>query len=236
MHDHEKSDRPVLPVKPPNKPGDRGRRWWREGACPRGTRPVKHVPDAVPDWACPGIWIVCARWRGRTGMCGSPRSFITSASIACGRRIGRSARAPRGGRRGHVAGLRAGSRGEPSRSARPCPQRGVSGETDSEGVHTEAGRAAAAARGRVVGGQDPPAGGGRGVECRFTSRTFSGSRTGSGRGARSMMRWTRSSVGITRKKVSYVLDADISDFFTSLDQSWLESSSSIGSRTAGSCG
>jgi group II intron reverse transcriptase/maturase len=27
--------------------------------------------------------------------------------------------------------------------------------------------------------------------------------------------------GITRKKVSYVLDADISDFFTGLDQSWL---------------
>jgi group II intron reverse transcriptase/maturase len=29
------------------------------------------------------------------------------------------------------------------------------------------------------------------------------------------------SVGITRRKVNYVLDADISDFFTGLDQSWL---------------
>jgi hypothetical protein len=58
-------------------PGDRGRRWWREGACPRGTRRVKHVPDAVPEKACQASWIVCARWRGRTGMCGSPRSFIT---------------------------------------------------------------------------------------------------------------------------------------------------------------
>jgi len=28
-------------------------------------------------------------------------------------------------------------------------------------------------------------------------------------------------VGITRKKVSFVLDADVSDFFTGLDQSWL---------------
>src|SRR5207244_4631814 len=28
-------------------------------------------------------------------------------------------------------------------------------------------------------------------------------------------------VGITRKKVSFVLDADIRDFFTGLDQSWL---------------
>ena len=37
-----------------------------------------------------------------------------------------------------------------------------------------------------------------------------------------MMRWTRSSVGIVRKKVNWVLDADIRDFFTRLDQSWLE--------------
>src|ERR1700687_2973750 len=29
-------------------------------------------------------------------------------------------------------------------------------------------------------------------------------------------------VGITRKKVNYVLDADLRDFFTGLDQSWLE--------------
>jgi hypothetical protein len=44
---------------------------------PEGTRPVKHVPDAVPDWACLVIWIVCARWRARTRRCGSLRSFIT---------------------------------------------------------------------------------------------------------------------------------------------------------------
>jgi retron-type reverse transcriptase len=30
------------------------------------------------------------------------------------------------------------------------------------------------------------------------------------------------SVGIVRKKVNFVLDADISDFFTRLDQGWLE--------------
>jgi len=30
------------------------------------------------------------------------------------------------------------------------------------------------------------------------------------------------SVGIVRKKVNYVLDADIRDFFTQLDQGWLE--------------
>ena len=44
------------------------------------------------------------------------------------------------------------------------------------------------------------------------------------------------SVAITHKKVSFVLDADISDCFGSLDQSWLLKSSSIGSRTEGFCG
>ena len=44
------------------------------------------------------------------------------------------------------------------------------------------------------------------------------------------------SVAITRKKVNYVLDADIRDFFTRLDQvlAW-SGFSSIGSRTNGSC-
>ena len=53
-----------------------------------------------------------------------------------------------GGGRGDVGGLRAGSRGEPSGSARSGPQGRVPGETVAEGVHTEARRAAAAARGR----------------------------------------------------------------------------------------
>ena len=77
MDDHEQSDRRVVPTNSPNNPACRGRRWWREGARPRGTRPAKRAPDAVPDRACPVIWIVCARWRGRTRMCGSPRSCIT---------------------------------------------------------------------------------------------------------------------------------------------------------------
>ena len=42
-------------------------------------------------------------------------------------------------------------------------------------------------------------------------------------------------VGITRKKVNWVLDADIRDFFTSLDHDWLERFVSTGSRTDGSC-
>ena len=45
-------------------------------------------------------------------------------------------------------------------SACSCPAGRVPGEAFSAGVHPEAGRAAAAARGRVAGGQDRPAGGG----------------------------------------------------------------------------
>jgi hypothetical protein len=41
--------------------------------------------------------------------------------------------------------------------------------------------------------------------------------------------------GVVRKNVNWVLDADIRDFFTKLDQGW-GSFSSIGSRTGGSCG
>ena len=43
-------------------------------------------------------------------------------------------------------------------------------------------------------------------------------------------------VGIERKKVNWVLDADIRDFFTSLITPGCRSSSSTGSRTSGSCG
>ena len=63
-----------------------------------------------------------------------------------------------------MVGIRAGSRGEPSRSARPGSSRQLPGEAVTQGVHTEAGRAAKAARDRHVGGQDPSAGGGRGID------------------------------------------------------------------------
>jgi hypothetical protein len=64
MHDHEKSDRPVVPANPPNKPGLPGAEVVEGRGLPEGTRPAKHAPDAVPDSACQVSWIVCARWRG----------------------------------------------------------------------------------------------------------------------------------------------------------------------------
>ena len=68
-----------------------------------------------------------------------------------------------GRRRRDVAGLWAGSRSEPSRSARPGPQGRLSSEAVSQELHPEGRRAAAAARRRLAGGQDRPAGAGRGV-------------------------------------------------------------------------
>ena len=57
-----------------------------------------------------------------------------------------------------------------SKPARTGPQRRIPGETDSQGVHTETRRAAETARHRRLGGQDPPAGGGRGVERHVRGR------------------------------------------------------------------
>src|SRR6266545_5839754 len=68
-------------------------------------------------------------------------------------------------------------------------QRGAYRALPSRRVYiTQAGRAAAPARGRRPGGQDRPTGDSRGAERDSTRRTSSGSRTGSGPDAARMMR------------------------------------------------
>ena len=89
MNDRGKSDSPVHLRFRRTIPGSRVRRRGREGGCPRGTRPAKRAPDAEPGKARPVRWIACAKPHGRTGTRSSPRSCITSMSIACERRIGR---------------------------------------------------------------------------------------------------------------------------------------------------
>ena len=94
MHDRGKSDGPVVPAKPPNNAQGGGRRWWREGDRPRGTRPAKHAPDAVP-----GMGVSSELERVRR-VARKDRDVRFTAllhhvtSIGCGRRIGRSARTP----------------------------------------------------------------------------------------------------------------------------------------------
>ena len=165
MHDREKSDRLVVPAKLPNKPGVPGAevaegRGLPEGNTASETRPGRSAGQGVSS-DLERVRRVARK--DRDVRFTALLHHVTVDSVAGGvsgdqpeRRAGR--------RRGHVAGLRAGSRSEPSRSTRPGPGRGVSGEPDSQGVHTETRRAAAAARGRRVGGQDRPAGGGRGAE------------------------------------------------------------------------
>ena len=82
-------------------------------------------------------------------MCGSPRSCITSTSIVCGRRIGRFSPNAAPGVDGvtwrdYGLDLEANLRDLHARVHRGA----LPGEAVAEGVHTEGGRAAAAARGR----------------------------------------------------------------------------------------
>ena len=51
---------PVVPANPPDKAAAAGGRG-RKGSEPRGTRPVKHAPDAVPGQACQASWAVCGK-------------------------------------------------------------------------------------------------------------------------------------------------------------------------------
>src|SRR5438132_14311734 len=61
---------------------------------------------------------------------------------------------------------------------------------------------------------------------RSGKRTSKAFRTVFDRGAASMMHWTRSTalkrrVGITRKKVNWVLDLDVQSFFDKIEHKWL---------------
>ena len=166
MDDREKSDGRVLPAKLPNNAQGgaaevvEGRRPAKGNAAGE-TRPGLSAGQGAPS----ELGSRAPSGSERTRKRGSPRSCTTLTSTACERRTWALRPEGRAGCRwGDVAGLRAGSRGESSGSARSGPSRALPGEAVAEGVHPEAGRAAAAARCRRAGGQDPSAGGGRGAE------------------------------------------------------------------------
>src|SRR5207245_706552 len=130
--------------------------------------PAKRAPDSGP--GC--VRVKCA------GSCAPSREQGQGCAVH-GASTSRQRRTPAcglpgvepegggGGGRGDVAGLREGSRREPSGSACPCPQWRLPSEAVTAGVHPEGGRAAAAARGCRVGGQDRPARRRRGTERRL---------------------------------------------------------------------
>ena len=164
MNERGKSDNLVVPAKPPNKTGEPVAEVVEGRRLARGTRPGRHARTQCrvrrAKRAGP-----CARGstkgQGRTvHRAAAPRRPGSPVGGLCGDQPEGSTRC----RPGDVGRLRAGPPGEPRRPAPPCPQRCLPGEPFSQGVHPETGRAAAPARHRHLGGQDPPACGGGGAE------------------------------------------------------------------------
>ena len=151
-------------------------------------------------------------------MCGSPRSCTTSTSIACGRRIGRSS-----------------PKAAPGVDGVTWQDYGLDLEENLRDLHARVHRGAYRAKPSRRVFIPKPDGrlrplGVAALEDKILQRAvvevlnaiyeadFLGFSYGFRPGRSRMTRWTRSRSGSTRKKVNWVLDADIRDFFTSLDQ------------------
>jgi len=221
MNGHGKSDRPVVPAKPPNKPAQAGAEAVEERGLPKGntaseTRPGRSAGLGVPS-ELDRVRQVARRDKDVR--------FTALFHHVTVDRLREAYRAIRPGAAPGVDGVTwrdygQRSRSEPSRSARSGPEGRVPGETDSQSVHPKARWAAAAARVAAL-------------EDKILQRAvvevlnavyeedFLGFSYGFRPGRSQHEALDALAVGITRKKVNFVLDADLRDFFTSLDQSWL---------------
>jgi RNA-directed DNA polymerase len=222
MHDREKSDRPVVPAKPPNKPGE------------------------------PGAEVVEGRGLPEGNTAGEPRSGRSagegvSTDLDRVRHVARKDRDVRFTALLHhvtVDRLR-----EAYRAISPNAAAGVDGvmwrdyglglEENLADLHARVHRGAYRARPtrRVFipkpDGRQRPLGVAS-LEDKILQRAvvevlnavyeedFLGFSYGFRPGRRQHDALDALAVGITRKKVNFVLDADIRDFFTQLDQGWLE--------------
>ena len=176
----------------------------------------------------------CVKWHKGTRKRGSRRCCTMSTSSGSGRPTGRCAAGRAGGGRGDVGGLRAGPganlrdlhRRLHAGSYRARPSRGRTSRRRTGGC----GRSA-----RHAGGQDRPAGRRPGAQRRLRG-DFSGFSYGFRPGRSPHDALDALAAGIYKKKVNWILDADIRDFFTSLIRAGWRGFSGIGSRTSGSCG
>jgi len=221
MHGDEKSDRPVLPAKPPNKPGQPGAEVVEGRGLPKGSTASKTRP-------------------GRSAGQGASSDLDRVRQAA---RQDRDVRFTALLHHVSVDRLR-----EAYRAIRPDAAAGVDGVTwqdygsDLEAsladLHARVHRGAYRARPTRRVFIPKPDGrlrplGVAALEDKILQRAvvevlnavyeqdFLGFSYGFRPGRSQHDALDALAVGITRKKVNFVLDADISDFFTGLDQSWL---------------
>ena len=161
MHDREKSDRPVLPAKLPNNPAQAGAEVVEGRGLPEGN--TASEPRPGPSAGLGGSSKLdrvrqVARKDKDVRFTALLHHVTVDRLREAYRAISPNAAPGADGVTWRDYGLDLG--GQPPGSARPGSSGCVPSDAFSEGVHTEAGRAVAAARCRGVGGQDPSAGDG----------------------------------------------------------------------------
>ena len=165
MHGREKSDSAIVAVKPANKAGRPLRSRWSEGRGPRGMRASKARAGHRTGKACHRRWTAYGKSQRQRKKERFTALFhhISIDLLEAGVLRTQGERRARCGW-ADVEGLRGRPRAQARGPACSGPSGSVSGAAVPAGVHTQAGRTAAPARGRRPGGQDRPAGGGRGAE------------------------------------------------------------------------
>ena len=224
MHERGKSDSPVVPAKPPNKAMASAvgaevveERGLAKGNTDDSTRPGH---SAGPDVSSGLDRVREVARRDKDARFTALLHHVDFDRLRAAYWAIRPSRRPRGGR-GDVGVLRGGPGGEP-----PGPAR-----TGSTAGRTGRARLAGRTSRRRTGGS------GRSASPRWRTRSSSGpssrcstpstrwtswaSPTGSDPGADPHDALDALTVAIERKKVNWVLDADVKEFFTNLDHDWL---------------
>ena len=207
------------PAKPPNKPDVSGAEAVEERGPPEGNTASETRPGHRAGQGAPSALGSCAPGRAE----GQGREVHRApASRRCRPLAGGVLRAPAEGRAGggwrDVARVRAGPRGEPSGPARARALWELSGEAALRAYIPKRDGRQRPLGDRRVGGQDPPARRCGGAQ-RIYEQDFLGFSYGFRPGRRPHDALDALATGIERKKVNWVLDADIRDYFSSLDQS-----------------
>ena len=192
-----------------------------KGSEPRGTRPAKRLPDAVPGQGRPVRWSR-VREVARRDKDARFTALLHHVGLV---RLCKAYWAIRPKAAPGVDGVTWGEYGQDlEANLRDLHARVQAGRYRAKPsrrvVHPEGGRAAAAVGYRLAGGQDRSAGRRRGAQ-RGLRGGLPGVLLRVPAGARPHDALDALAAGITDKRVNWVLDADIRDFFGQLDHAWL---------------